>query len=432
MDGQYSVNNRELPHDAKFMSRNKNGEDQDACKHIHNLQHISEREPDDVETDPSSNPLNRPIFAARSTCSRNKSINQSDSYSSPNSIVRKHSILPLLGSRDYGYNSTLSTSTTHDCHLIDTLDNSIQNSLRATGDKDYRFSCEKSSLCNNSTSILNSPINSQVTDLASSDIGNPNHSNHSPIKGQVQKSSSCSTIYIDGSTISQPDLKQTIKCVSLAIYYHIKNRTSDNSADIFNEQIHPLKMPMPSTDAIQDELIVLDQNDSCRFGEPNQRTIYSFVKTLFRAAQLTSEYAITTLVYLERLMTYAEMDLTPRTWRRMFLGAILLSSKVWEDQAVWNVDYAQILEEISVEDINELERQFLELIQFNMNVPSSVYAKYYFHLRTLALKNGLSQDYSLLTVSQAKTLEVSSNNTSIHRFFPYLLLTNISSTGHVK
>ena len=48
----------------------------------------------------------------------------------------------------------------------------------------------------------------------------------------------------------------------------------------------------------------------------------------------------------------------------------------------WLIDY--------ISSRNELERQFLELLQFNINVPSSVYAKYFFDLRTLAEANDLS------------------------------------------
>ncbi|EDO49063.1 predicted protein, partial [Nematostella vectensis] len=212
-----------------------------------------------------------------------------------------------------------------------------------------------------------------------------------PGKG-LKKCNSCSTIFIDDSTVSQPNLKSTIKCVSLAVYYHIKNRDPEvRTVDIFDEKLHPLMNdPVPNN---------YDKID------PEQRHIYKFIKTLFHAAQLTAECAIITLVYLERLLTYAEIDVYPGNWKRILLGAILLSSKVWDDQAVWNVDYCQILKDVTVEDMNELERAFLEFLQFNINVPSSVYAKYYFDLRSLADANDLMFPLQPLSKERAKKLE---------------------------
>uniref|UniRef100_A0A8C9EJY3 Cyclin Y like 1 n=2 Tax=Neognathae TaxID=8825 RepID=A0A8C9EJY3_PAVCR len=210
-----------------------------------------------------------------------------------------------------------------------------------------------------------------------------NHINHVSPGQLTKKYSSCSTIFIDDSTVSQPNLRSTIKSLLC--------RDSDRSLDIFDEKSHPL-----TREEVPDDYYKHD---------PDHKHIYRFVRTLFSAAQLTAECAIVTLVYLERLLTYAEIDICPSNWKRIVLGAILLASKVWDDQAVWNVDYCQILKDITVEDMNEMERHFLELLQFNINVPASVYAKYYFDLRSLADDNNLSFLLEPLSKERAQKLE---------------------------
>ncbi|XP_055336921.1 cyclin-Y-like protein 1 [Paramacrobiotus metropolitanus] len=299
-----------------------------------NIQHISEREPEDGLNDPSINPRRGPIFMVRS-----------------------------------------------------------KSELRESRERKRRSQCLPSGanagvfLDKNGMMVISSPTEREETPR---DDSHGSHSGSTPLQ---RKFNSCSTIFLDDSTVSQPNLRSTIKCVSLAIYYHIKNRENRlvRTLDIFEERLHPLSKDELATD--------YDQVD------PDHRHVYRFLRTLFNAAQLTAECAIVTLVYLERLLTYGEMDIGPSNWKRMVLGAVLLASKVWDDQAVWNVDYCQILRDIQVEDMNELERNFLEQLQFNINVPASVYAKYYFDLRSLADANDLSFPAEQLNIERAQKLE---------------------------
>jgi hypothetical protein len=45
---------------------------------------------------------------------------------------------------------------------------------------------------------------------------------------------------------------------------------------------------------------------------------------------------------MERLLTYAEIDMHPSNWKRIVLGAIMLASKVWDDQAGMTYKHLQL------------------------------------------------------------------------------------------
>uniref|UniRef100_A0A3Q4H5F8 Cyclin Y n=1 Tax=Neolamprologus brichardi TaxID=32507 RepID=A0A3Q4H5F8_NEOBR len=129
-----------------------------------------------------------------------------------------------------------------------------------------------------------------------------------------RKYSSCSTIFLDDSTVSQPNLKYTIKCVALP-------------GNILRE--------------------------------------YCFCLSCFLLLRLLA----LCIFYSSSLYDMKHLP-------------FLFSGKR-----------------------NELERQFLELLQFNINVPSSVYAKYYFDLRSLAEANNLSFPLEPLSRDKAQKLE---------------------------
>jgi len=88
------------------------------------------------------------------------------------------------------------------------------------------------------------------------------------------------------------------------------------------------------------------------------------------------------------------------------LGGLLMACKVWDDQAVWNVDFCSILPNITVEDMNALERFYLIALQFNVSVKASVFATTYFNLREFARKSNAEFDLQPLSEDDAMELEV--------------------------
>jgi len=87
------------------------------------------------------------------------------------------------------------------------------------------------------------------------------------------------------------------------------------------------------------------------------------------------------LIYIERLMTMGGVEVRILNWKPLVFMGILLASKFWEDLNFWNVDFLGVGQHYSLEGINQMESEFLALLQYNLFVSASLYARYYFAVR---------------------------------------------------
>lgn len=207
---------------------------------------------------------------------------------------------------------------------------------------------------------------------------------------QRQKHNSTSSLYIS-STMAQPDNDELLRCLATAILYHIEKGVQSPHKtfyDIFNEEKFPITKVKGDTRKM-----------------PDVEIIYKFLAMIFKAERLDAECGIMCLAYIERMITLTGLTMDPVNWRRIVLSALILASKVWEDQSVWNVDFLPVFDNLTAQDLNKLERQFLALLQYNVSLTASLYAKYYFELRTFSKLDSTHFPLQPLDKLNAKRLE---------------------------
>jgi len=141
---------------------------------------------------------------------------------------------------------------------------------------------------------------------------------------------------------------------------------------------------------------------------PTVDEIFHFMRTLFKKAALSSECSIVSIIYIERIMEVAHVPLVAITWRPIVLCGLLLASKVWQDLSSWNVEFATIFPQFSLASINRLERMFVNCIKWDLYISSSLYAKYYFALRSLYEKKDFRRRYNMfINLNPPKAEEIS-------------------------
>ena len=86
---------------------------------------------------------------------------------------------------------------------------------------------------------------------------------------------------------------------------------------------------------------------------------------------------------MNRMINFYSLTLHPTNWRPLILVALLVAQKVWDDRYLCTADFATIYPFFSKDELVQLELKFLELIEYNVQIKGSTYAKYYFELRSL-------------------------------------------------
>mmetsp|Transcript_13628 Transcript_13628/g.25601 ORF Transcript_13628/g.25601 Transcript_13628/m.25601 type:complete len:205 (-) Transcript_13628:1404-2018(-) len=155
---------------------------------------------------------------------------------------------------------------------------------------------------------------------------------------------------------------------------------------------------------------------------PSHEDITYFYRYVFNKAQMENDCMIMSLIYVERLLRETNGGVCPnvKNWRSILFSCMVLASKVWDDLSMWNADFSQACPQgvnFSLQRINELELALLTCLNYNVRVSASEYAKYYFLMRSMMIRSGLTDKETLcntpLDIHAAKKLEyLASSNSS--------------------
>jgi len=224
---------------------------------------------------------------------------------------------------------------------------------------------------------------------------------------EQRKFNSTSSLYIN-STITKPNTDEIIFCLAIVIH----DRVHDDEESIANDK-----------EGAASAAALFPMNDEPLFDHldrtnevPSDDLIFKTIKMIFSTAAFSAECLIVALLYIERLRSSQKVPLLRSNWQPILLSAIVVAQKVWDDLALLNADFSLICSRYTVREINVFERRLLELLEYNLSVPASLYAAYYFELRTLCENTG--NEFCLKPLSeeaQRKLERASDAKTEEHR-----------------
>lgn len=116
---------------------------------------------------------------------------------------------------------------------------------------------------------------------------------------------------------------------------------------------------------------------------PNLFDVLTFLERYNRCGRGVKSYAVLcALVYLDR-MRAIDVELTTSNWRPLLFVALISAHKMYEDFYMTSRPYARVLPYTPLKNVAELERVFLQCLDYRMNVTPQEYARYHYALYSL-------------------------------------------------
>eukprot|EP00401_Gymnodinium_catenatum_P076605 CAMPEP_0117526128 /NCGR_PEP_ID=MMETSP0784-20121206/36127_1 /TAXON_ID=39447 /ORGANISM="" /LENGTH=338 /DNA_ID=CAMNT_0005322349 /DNA_START=17 /DNA_END=1030 /DNA_ORIENTATION=- len=116
---------------------------------------------------------------------------------------------------------------------------------------------------------------------------------------------------------------------------------------------------------------------------PTVDTILRFLAWLHESAAYSSECNIMAFVYLKRLMNAGKIELTATNWRGLWVGAVTVAQKMWDDTPLRTSSFAKVLPGVCKIQLRDMEMKVFTLLEFSAHVKPQEYNEQYFELREI-------------------------------------------------
>jgi hypothetical protein len=138
---------------------------------------------------------------------------------------------------------------------------------------------------------------------------------------------------------------------------------------------------------------------------PDPQAIFEFCANVMILTKMEKEVIIISLIYMERFIFNTGVLINSRNWKRILFTSLIIASKIWDDDSFENNHFAQVFTHLKIGEINLLERTFLELINYKVYVKCSEYFKYFFIIKSIALKYNFN-GFNLVPISVERMMKV--------------------------